>query len=265
MVSQLTSYDCRSSAWNALRGKWGTAAISILICALIMSLPSILYYTRFLAIVGTVLSVLLGAFTTYGQVNQWLIIARGGNPKVDDVFAASKLYGKVLLTYFLMGLYTFLWTLLFIIPGIIKAYAYSMTMHVLRDNPELTPSQAITRSQDLMLGNKFKLFVLQLTFIGWILLVAITFGIAAFWVSPYMGVAQCVFYNSICPQVAPPPIMPSTPEPPITPEPPVTPSAADIDPFDHTQKPGDPDFYVFDEERPTDDFTDNSISDKKRK
>jgi len=90
---------------------------------------------------------------------------------VFDVFSVS--YKKVVLANFLVGLYTFLWSLLFIIPGIIKAFSYSQVFEVLKDNPELTASQAIKKSQRLMQGNKWRFFVFNLSFILWFLPVAI--------------------------------------------------------------------------------------------
>ena len=96
-----------------------------------------------------------------------------------------------------MAVFTFLWSLLLVIPGIIKAYAYSMSFYILADNPELTASEALAKSQSLMRGHKMELFILELSFIGWFFLIGLTFGLAAIYVAPYMEATMANFYNSI--------------------------------------------------------------------
>ena len=86
-------------------------------------------------------------------------------------------YWRNVLGMFLMGLFTFLWTLLFIIPGIIKSYAYAMTPYILVDYPELSPNEARLKSIEMMRGHKWKFFGLQLSFIGWFLLCILSLGI----------------------------------------------------------------------------------------
>jgi uncharacterized membrane protein len=72
-----------------------------------------------------------------------------------------------------------------------------MTFYILRDNPGMTANEAITASREMMNGNKMKLFLLDLSFIGWILLTIVTFGIASFWTLPYMQAARAAFYEDI--------------------------------------------------------------------
>ena len=108
-----------------------------------------------------------------------------------------KQYLRITLTLLLQGIYTFLWTLLLVIPGIIKHYSYSMTSYVLHDNPELKYDDAIDRSIKLMKGHKMKLFLLDLSFIGWILLGIITCGIGMLWVYPYWLTSHAAFYNDL--------------------------------------------------------------------
>jgi uncharacterized membrane protein len=104
---------------------------------------------------------------------------------------------RVYVTTLLTMVYTLLWTLLLIIPGIIKAYSYSMTYYVLEDNPELSGDKAIEESMRIMSGHKWALFWLHLTFIGWALLCILTLGIGFFWLVPYMNTAQAAFYEDI--------------------------------------------------------------------
>ena len=109
-------------------------------------------------------------------------------------------FGKYLhnvLGNFLVGLYISLWSLLFIVPGIIKAFSYAMTPYILVEYPELSVNEAIDKSRELMRGNKWRLFLLGLSFIGWILLCIPTFGIGMFWFGPYFEATIAAFYKDI--------------------------------------------------------------------
>lgn len=90
-----------------------------------------------------------------------------------------------------------LWTLLFIIPGIVASYSYAMTGYILAEDPDLTASQAIQRSKEMMRGNRWRLFCLQLSFIGWIILCLFTFGIGNLFLNPYQTAADAAFYREI--------------------------------------------------------------------
>ena len=102
----------------------------------------------------------------------------------------------IIKTMFLAGLFIFLWSLLFVIPGLIKSYAYSMSFYLMADDENLGGNDAITKSKELMKGHKWDLFVLQLSFIGWILLSMLTCGVlTVFYVGPYMQMAQLIWYE----------------------------------------------------------------------
>lgn len=116
---------------------------------------------------------------------------------IGDLFSQFFRFGTGFAQQFLVNLYTFLWTLLFIVPGIIKIFSYAMTPFILADDPNLTANQAITRSRELMDGHKWELFVLNLTFIGWEILGALCFGIGLLWVTPYKNAAYAAFYRQI--------------------------------------------------------------------
>ena len=97
-----------------------------------------------------------------------------------------------------MGLFVFLWSLLLVIPGIIKAFSYSMTPYILADCPKVKARDALKISMDMMEGHKWEAFVLLLSFIGWILLSLLTFGLAAvFYVTPYMRSTMAVYYQQV--------------------------------------------------------------------
>ena len=111
-------------------------------------------------------------------------------------------FGNTLVAYLLVALYTFLWTLLLIIPGIIAAYSYSMTFYILADNPDLKGDDARKMSMEMMNGHKMDLFLLHLSYIGWIILCILTFGILYFWVLPWIINATAIFYDNL--KAAPP-------------------------------------------------------------
>ena len=103
--------------------------------------------------------------------------------------------------YLLKTIYIFLWALLFIIPGIIKQLSYSQAEFIYKDYKELgkeiTSNEAITLSREMMDGYKLDYFVLQLSFIGWYILEAFTFGLSALYSEPYANAAKAVFYRNI--------------------------------------------------------------------
>ena len=91
------------------------------------------------------------------------------------------------------------WALLFIIPGLIAAYRYQLTGYILAENPEMGANDAITRSKELMKGNKWRLFCLDFSFIGWDILSAFTLGIGDLWLTPYRSAAAAAFYRELVP------------------------------------------------------------------
>ena len=107
-------------------------------------------------------------------------------------------YGRNVVALLLRGIYLFLWSLLCIIPGLIKAYSYRMVPYILADDPTISGKDAITLSRQMMDGNKWKAFVLDLSFLGWHLLSAVTFGLVGiFYVFPYMSATDAELYREL--------------------------------------------------------------------
>ena len=117
--------------------------------------------------------------------------------KIETLFTYFNSRKTTAATKFLKTVYVLLWSLLFIIPGIIASYSYAMTGYILADHPELTASEAIERSKEMMSGNRFRLFCLHLSFIGWAILCAFTMGIGNLWLNPYKQAATAAFYREI--------------------------------------------------------------------
>ena len=113
-------------------------------------------------------------------------------------FGFKNYYGNVVKVMFLRALYTFLWSLLFVIPGIIKSYSYMMVPYILAENPTLSPSEAIGISRKMMNGNKWRAFVFDLSFILWDFAAALTLGIlGVFYVNPYKFASKAELYYAI--------------------------------------------------------------------
>lgn len=115
----------------------------------------------------------------------------------SDLFSQFSRLGAGFAMQFLRWLFVFLWTLLFIIPGIIASYSYSMTAYIMVDHPEYSALEAITESKKMMRGHKWRLFCLHFSFIGWYLLSALTWGIGLLWLNPYVEAANAAFYKEL--------------------------------------------------------------------
>ena len=139
---------------------------------------------------------------SYGVARIFLTSSREGKDlstdNIGDIFKGfTEDFGGTFLIGLLSGIFVFLWSLLFIVPGIIKAYAYSMAYYVKCDHPEYDWKQCITESRRIMNGHKGKLFLLDLSFIGWYIVGALCLGIGTFWVDAYVTAAHTQFYESI--------------------------------------------------------------------
>ena len=190
---KLTCQELRDRAWNSLTGKYWSLIIMLLVFALIsgaagsftMGLLSLLTFPM-----GYALSV---AFLNVSRTQC--------NPQLESMFTVYRdNFLKAFLVPLLQGLFVFLWSLLFVIPGIIMAYAYSMAIYVANDNPELSAMDAIRKSRELMNGHKWDLFVLDLSFIGWIFLCLLTCGIGFFFLAPYIEMSHVEFYRELTEQ-----------------------------------------------------------------
>ena len=107
-------------------------------------------------------------------------------------------YGRVVDTMLRTDIYTLLWSLLFVIPGIIKSYSYRMVPYILAEEPEMSGKEAIDRSRHMMNGNKWRAFVLDLSWILWILFGVVTLGFGLiFYVSPYMLATDAELYHAL--------------------------------------------------------------------
>lgn len=189
--------DYRKQAWNALHGKWGTMALSALVYSLILGACAALSYVY----VGAIAEFLIAGPLALGFSMLCLDVIRGKNVRVEGLFGGFRNFGGAFLLNLINGIFIFLWTLLFIIPGIIKMFSYRMGFYILADNSDLSANEARKRSMEMMRGHKWRLFCLEFSFIGWWLLCVLTLGILSFWIRPYEEAAVAAFYQSLLPPV----------------------------------------------------------------
>ncbi len=124
----------------------------------------------------------------------------------DVVYAFDHNYLETVKTMLLRDVFTILWGLLFVIPGIVKSYEYRMIPYLLANDPTMTRREAFEQSKRMMTGNKWSTFVLDLSFLGWVILSALTLGIAAiFYVAPYSNMTNAALYERLCFGAAPGP------------------------------------------------------------
>jgi len=154
-------------------------------------------YIALAAIAMAVIYFLLGSIVEVGYSRFNLELVDRYNPSFDSLFAYFSYWKTTAAARLLQSIYTLLWSLLFIIPGIVASYSYAMTGYILAEHPELTASEAIGLSKKLMSGNRWRLFCLQLSFIGWSILCSFTLGIGNLWLNPYKQAATAVFYREI--------------------------------------------------------------------
>ena len=146
------------------------------------------------SILGILYTIFIGNVIVVGK-NGYFIKNNNENPELSEIFKGFKgNYLNVVKILFLMDLKTLLWLLLFIIPGFVKAYEYSMIPYLLAENPNLSASQAFSLSKQMTTGQKMDLFVLDLSFLGWIILGAICCGIGLLFVQPYPEATKAEVY-----------------------------------------------------------------------
>ncbi len=125
------------------------------------------------------------------------LLTREHEPEFKTLFSRFSIFGKALGLRILTSIFTVLWMLLLIVPGIIAAYRYALAPYLMAEDPEMGAMEAIEKSKELMKGNKWRLFCLQMSFFGWILLSVLTLDILSLWIRPYMNVATAAFYLEV--------------------------------------------------------------------
>lgn len=184
--------ELRAVSRTTLSGNWMMAALATLVYLLIAGGVSSI------PVAGSVLAIIITYPLAYGFAILFLDLFREGKPiDIGKLFDGFKDFGRVWGTLILVAIYTILWTCLLIIPGIVKSYSYALAPFILKDEPELKYNAAIEKSMRMMDGYKMKLFLLDLSFIGWMILSVLTLGIGLLFLQPYMNTARAAFYEDL--------------------------------------------------------------------
>jgi uncharacterized membrane protein len=186
--------ELMAQARASLSGKWSIAVCTILVYMVIVTFLSVL---GFIPPFGVAVVLLIGGPFALGIAIFFLGLSRGEEVAIEHLFKGFNHFGTALVAYLLVAIFTSLWTLLFIVPGIIAGISYSQTFYIIADNPEIDAMDAISKSKKMMRGYKWKYFCLGLRFTGWALLCILTLGIGLFWLMPYMQTSFAKFYDDL--------------------------------------------------------------------
>ncbi len=192
-----SNHDLRAEARNALHGNWMKA---IFVTFIYMSVNVVFNFTLWYneqSIILLLSYILLANPIFYGYRVYALDLCREEDGRVGALFDGFRDYKRVVLTLILKDVYILLWSVLLILPGLVKSYSYAMTVFIMKDHPEMAYNEAIEESMAMMDGYKKKLFLLDLSFIGWILLCVLTYGVGLIFLNPYMSAAHATFYESL--------------------------------------------------------------------
>ena len=200
-TSTTSNQALMTQALKSLIGKWGIAIGTWLVFFILTDLQVGWEwqgdgggdYKVGLKIIG----LLIRGPLALGYTTLILLISRNQKPDFAILFSGFKRFGTSLAAYILMSIFTILWFLLLIIPGFVALLRYSQTFYILSEDENIGPLEAISKSKEMMVGNKWKLFSLYCRFIGWFILCIITLGFAGLYVGPYLSQSCANFYNDL--------------------------------------------------------------------
>lgn len=177
----MSAKNLRDKAWNNLRTNYWYMLLGLIIVSAILGITSGIA----IIVMGT-LAVGLNYYFINGITKS--------NPDLMEIFEPFKeRFLETMIMGIVRNIFVFLWTLLFVIPGIVKTYSYFLAEYIMVFDKEISGMDAITKSRELMNGNKGRLFYLHLTFIGWFILCILTFGIGFIFIAPYVKMAEVEF------------------------------------------------------------------------
>lgn len=229
-----SSSDLRFIARRALTGRWGVAIGSSIVASLLGGIYSANININFnysdnetagnsvfswfsnltgsqmvflgaagafllnMALVFSIARLFIGSIVGIGYARFNLdLVDNVTEARFATLFSYMRFWKVAIITRIVRTLYIVLWTLLFIIPGIIASYNYALTDYILAENPELTTKEALELSKKMMYGHRFRLFCLEFSFIGWAFLCVLSLGIGLIWLMPYTEAAKAAFYRDV--------------------------------------------------------------------
>lgn len=199
----MDTQSLKSQAKRQLTNRWALAVCTILVAniltGLLTSNKTLLDNNLgYLSISFSLLYLILGGVITAGKCRFLLNMTLDKDTAMfTDLFSQFNIFLKTLALNLLMTLIISVGLFFLIIPGIVISYMYSQSFYILVENPEMDVTDCMAASRKLMVGHKWELFYLHLTFIGWLLVGALTFGIAYLWIKPYFDLTCTNYYLSI--------------------------------------------------------------------
>lgn len=196
-----SSANLRALGRDALKGKWGLGVVGTLLYFALTMIPVIILNSIFRhgevgpSGISTIYNLLISGPMVLGYAMFAISIFRKRETSAAEVFYGFERFGKAFGLYIVMSIFIILWSLLLIIPGIIAAFRYGLCFYILADHPEMGIMEALNESKRMMKGNKWKMFCLNISFIGWGILCVFTLGIGFLWLLPYMEVSVIAFYD----------------------------------------------------------------------
>ncbi len=189
-----TSAELKAMAKEQLKGRWIQIVLATVVIVLVSGGVSAI--TGAIPVIGWVIGIAISAPLSLGMVIYNLKFATGETPELVEVFSGFNRWLDSVILNLLITIFTLLWSLLFVIPGIIKAISYSMAEYILAENPDMKPGEALEWSKKITNGHKGRIFWVELSFIGWGILASITV-IGLFWLIPYVNITMVNLYNEI--------------------------------------------------------------------
>ena len=202
----MTRHEIKERAKQALgmgifQNRWLLAALTVFLCSAITGAAG--------SILPAVGGVLIMGPLEYGLHKMFLKQSRDHEQmQLGDLFSGfSEDFSGTLLLGLMTGIYVFLWSLLLIVPGVIKSYAYSFAYYIKADHPEYTWRECLNESKAMTYGHKWELFMLDLSFIGWFIVGSLCLGVGCIWVSAWQNASRTELYDQLSGHVQEIPVM----------------------------------------------------------
>ena len=190
----ITNHDIREAARASLQGRWTNAVVTTLVFAILSCLLSLIPYATVL--ISLLVVTPLGYGLTYAS---YLYFQKKDDNMLDNMFKYG--FNSSYLKYIVVALLSFVLVMiglcLLVVPGIILSIGFVLVPYLLVERPELSSTEILMESWNMMKGHKAQFFWLMLSFIGWMLLCVLSLGIGYFWLAPYMYMAQNKFYEEL--------------------------------------------------------------------
>ena len=169
----------------------------VIILSLITSLLNRYIENSAIKVTISIITTFIETFFTLGTTSFYLKLARGEDTSYKELFAHKDLLITGVLISLIIAIFVFLWGLLLIVPGIIAAISYSYALYIFIDNNDIEIMDAINKSKEMMMGHKKDFFFLIISFLGWLILSLLSFGILLLYVTPYINMTITLFYEEI--------------------------------------------------------------------